>query len=1228
MRSLLPGFLLLLMSNELIAQTETNRVALKEIQSKTRLLYDAKKEILAAQAKEKGWSVVEINEDGGVALLTDIDEQGYPIYTSTDNLIAAETIGTSLIQEGGKYKLNLSGSSAFMTGKLGLWDGGSVYSNHQELIGRIVARQPTSSFDDHATHVAGTMIGKGIFNASRGMANGMHQLIVYDFDGDLPEMAAEAPNLLMSNHSYGTISGWYYNSSQSRWEFRGRFGENEDYKFGWYNSTAQIWDSIAYNAPYYLIFKSAGNNRNTNGPEVGATYWRYNSSGVMSNAGSRPPGLSSNNGYDIIATYGTAKNIVTVGAVSPIPGGYKSSSNVVVTSFSSWGPTDDGRIKPDIVAMGEGLVSTGITGATSYTSKSGTSMATPNASGSAFLLQELYAQHNNNDFMLSSTLKALLIHTADEAGSTPGPDYVYGWGLLNIGKAADVIRYPEQHTIYERTYVGNDTSFIVYSDYSGKLTFTMVWTDPPGRPNLLADNLNDPTPKLIHDLDISVTGGMTPTTYYPWRLNGNDPSAAATKGVNSVDNVEKIEIDDVVANTAYIVNITHKGVLERSAQTYSLIISGGNGNLACPPVTGDETIVNIGTVEVGGTTYTNSTCTNVVNRDVVATLRVGEANQIEITPNYCDVSNQSIVYKGYIDYNHNYIYEEDEVVFESEVLSAQSPYTTSFNIPANATMGRNRLRIFVIETNDPDEIQGCSNSQIGGGYDIFVDIANSSYDIAVNNISFPSSEAFPNKQQFITVNVENTGSQDLTNVPLTLLVKQNDNTLHTITENTRRLIRPDSVIAHTFQTPIDLEANTSYEFTVFAALDIDGNRYNDTILKEVTTIVGEAPSATATTCNEVDYTLRVSASSSATTVSWYQTLTESTPFMLGNEVKTTVTPEDGKFYYTVNESATLGPKNNTELGTSGQYHSPGGAYIRFSAKKPFVIQSAKLYVQSAGYVELLVGRLASISGTSYSYYAYNKVKFWVNETGPEGEYHNINLPVLQTGDSVIVIITRSTTAIFYSNYSIVNSPYPAGLPGLVEVSGNSNTNSNSVWYALYDMTITGLSPASERSTVNVTVEPPLVITLDDTRLTSNKPGSHAWYKDGVLIPSATFSNYTPVASGVYTATYTNANGCTFTSNSINFVYTSVEQVDPSEIGLKVNSNPNNGQFTVDFRVNTVDQLVIRLVNTAGQPVFQKQYNSFIGRHTETINVKQSAKGVYYLVIEHDNKRYVEKILIQ
>jgi hypothetical protein len=90
-------------------------------------------------------------------------------------------------------------------------------------------------------------------------------------------MSAAASTLLLSNHSYGDVGGWDFNSGDSRWEWYGLPGDTEDYNFGFYDSRVQSWDKIAYNAPYYLIVESAGNSRSSNGPPVGETYYGFTS---------------------------------------------------------------------------------------------------------------------------------------------------------------------------------------------------------------------------------------------------------------------------------------------------------------------------------------------------------------------------------------------------------------------------------------------------------------------------------------------------------------------------------------------------------------------------------------------------------------------------------------------------------------------------------------------------------------------------------------------------------------------------------------------------------------------------------------------------------------------------------------------------------------------------------------------------------------------------------------
>jgi len=340
---------------------------------------------------------IRVETDSTLIELMFIDERGFPQYYIIHNENAAKTISTDNVYSGGGAGLSLSGSGV----TLYEWDGGTVLSTHQEFDTRVTNGDATSTHY-HATHVAGTIMASGVQSASKGMSYAA-SLEAYDWTDDESEMAAAAAaGAEVSNHSYGTGRGWVWNGSSWDWEGDPAVSTSEDYLFGFYNSWTADWDEIAYNAPYYLIVKSAGNDRG-DGPS-GGTY-------------------PQDGPYDCIGPKGIAKNVLTVGAVNDITGGWTQPSDVVMSSFSSWGPADDGRIKPDIVANGVSLYSAYNTGNSDYASLSGTSMSSPSVTGSIGLLM----QHYENEFgsgskMKAATKKALIIHTADEAGTNTGPD--------------------------------------------------------------------------------------------------------------------------------------------------------------------------------------------------------------------------------------------------------------------------------------------------------------------------------------------------------------------------------------------------------------------------------------------------------------------------------------------------------------------------------------------------------------------------------------------------------------------------------------------------------------------------------------------------------------------------------------------------------------------------------------------------------------------------------------
>ncbi|OMP31601.1 S8 family serine peptidase [Mangrovimonas sp. DI 80] len=493
------------------------------------------------EARKKYTDTISVN--GKRATLKGLRIDGSPIYITSFNAGAATTVKADELYEGGSLGLDLSGNGL----TLGLWEGDAVRKTHQELTGRINQQDfllftQANDKSNHATHVAGTMIASGVKANAKGMAYEA-DIVAYDWYDDLSEMASEAASgMILSNHSYGTS---VFNDD----------GELSVpvYWFGKYDNNSRQMDDLLYNAPHYLPVIAAGNDRL--------------SSTKATNKG----------GYDMLCGHTMSKNALLVGAVNQV-NNYTSSLSVSMSDFSNWGPTDDGRIKPDIVAKGVGVESSFGTSDNAYVVYQGTSMATPSVTGTLALLQEHY--HNLNDnYMLAATAKGLAIHTANEAGFGNGPDYRFGWGLLNAEAAANAITNEGTSSIISETSITNGETFStnVTAIGGGALVVTVCWTDPKGTvySGTQAQMLDNPIAMLINDLDVRVTKGSE--VNYPWKLNVASPGNAATKADNSVDNVEKVEVSN--ASGEYTITVSHKGTLQGGLQNFSLIVTGIDATL-------------------------------------------------------------------------------------------------------------------------------------------------------------------------------------------------------------------------------------------------------------------------------------------------------------------------------------------------------------------------------------------------------------------------------------------------------------------------------------------------------------------------------------------------------------------------------------------------------------------------------------------------------------------------
>ncbi len=444
-----------------------------------------------------------------------------------ENLLGRTLHRVNVLNDGVR---NLKGDSV----NIGIWDGGEV-SPHLDFspIASRLSIMETSVPESHATHVAGTIGGRGIINPkARGMAPNA-KLFSYNFNGNIQsEMATAIPNLKLSvsSHSYGST------------QTCGVTGAGVAY-----SGTSRSTDLNLNNNPGHLHVHSAGNSQ-----------------------------TACSGGWSTITGSGkTSKNNILVANIT---------TTEAISGSSSFGPVADGRVKPEISSFGTNVLST-YTPLNTYSTISGTSMATPGVSGTVALLVQRYKQLNNNVAPISSLIKAAICNTAHDLGN-PGPDYKFGFGRLN---ALSAVRALEQnrYAIDNITTGATKNQTISVPAGTAKLKVMLTWNDPAGTTNA--------NPALVNNLDLEVISASGTTL--PWILNANSPATHATRGVDNVSNIEQVTIDNPTPGT-YTLRVNGTAVPTGANQQYSLtwevdqpyievIYPNGNENLT---PAGQETI--------------------------------------------------------------------------------------------------------------------------------------------------------------------------------------------------------------------------------------------------------------------------------------------------------------------------------------------------------------------------------------------------------------------------------------------------------------------------------------------------------------------------------------------------------------------------------------------------------------------------------------------------------------
>lgn len=460
-------------------------------------------------------------------------EQAYP-YPEEHNNGARVNIGASVLQAS---PWNLSGTGVVVAE----WDGGSVYDLHPDLVGR-VQKMDFSSNSNHATHVAGTVVGNGALSSGTyaGMSPGA-SLKSYQWWSSGSEAQNEYSYVINNYNARIGTNSWGYGVGDPATQ-----GACES-TMGNYFTVSGTMDNIvrgSSGAPIAIAW-SAGNQRGSSSQYCGSIGWTYNT----------------------VTPLPTSKNVIAVGAIN--------SNNNSMTSFSSWGPTDDGRLKPDVVGpgceSGGGITSTSSSGG--YTTLCGTSMSCPAVAGTMALILERWDQTIGSGTLLSSTVKGILINTAQDLGNI-GPDFAFGHGKVDGVAAVEKIGFGEGSYVQNSISTGASHLYdLTIPGATSKLKVTLVWDDPGGT---VSSSQN-----LINDLDLVLIDPFDGEEY-PWVLDPANPTQLAVRAPDHRNNVETVEINNPTPGL-WKARVTGYNI-PNGPQSYSIIFTPDDintpGNLA------------------------------------------------------------------------------------------------------------------------------------------------------------------------------------------------------------------------------------------------------------------------------------------------------------------------------------------------------------------------------------------------------------------------------------------------------------------------------------------------------------------------------------------------------------------------------------------------------------------------------------------------------------------------
>ena len=1083
-----------------------------------------------------------------------------------ENLPGRTLHRVSVVSDGPR---NLKGDGV----NVGIWDEGAI-SPHLDFspTGRLTQVE-SGGFSQHSTHCSGTILGRGLINqVARGMAPNA-ALFSWNFSGNvLNEMAAGIPanNLIISSHSYNDGAGVTCNINGTQIQ---------------YTTVSRNTDLNLNNFPTHLHVHSSGN-----------------------------AGASCTGQYMTITGTGkSAKNNVVVGNITSTEG---------LSGSSSCGPVQDGRVKPELVAMGTSVFSTS-TPLNAYATLSGTSMSTPGVAGSLALLVQRYKQLNGSTVPPSTLVKNAACNAAQDLGN-PGPDYRFGFGRINVLNAVKIFEN-NRYLLGAGLSTGDisNTNITVPAGTS-KLRVMLTWNDPAASANA--------NPALINNLDLTVVEGANTTL--PWILDKNVPSAVATQAVDNVSNIEQVTIDNP------------------SPGTYTLRVSG--------------TTIPVGPQTFALTWIVDQPYIEVIYPNGPESFNAG-STEIITWDNSGVTGNQTVEYS--LDNGSSW----------NTISSSVAAATTrlSWSVPAGANTSTALIRVSSGPLTDisdaPFKILGTTTGFTGNGtscnagevnfswnavtnathYDIYNLDATGNFVVLASNIAAISHTVTgltPNASMWFTIRAKNNSTNAVSERANAINVTVSNGggglgTVGPITGLTNICGTPSGVPYSITSVP----GATNYIWTAPPGASIATGQGTTSVTVNYpggSTSGNLSVAASNGTCQTApsNLVITINAAPAAPTSGGNQSQTVCLPNPIPTLTASASVPAGHNVvWYDAATGGAVVPSPILNTAGSVTYYaaSVNTTTNCESATRTAVTLTittvAQASVTAGGATSFCQGgsvMLTANSGTSYS---------WSNGATTQ------SITVNTTGSYTVTVTTSGCTSTSPAVNVTVN-PLPAatisaGGP-LAFCQGNNvvlTASAGSSWAwsngastqaitvantGSYSVTVTNSQGCSSTSlATDVTVSPNPIVTISASPYTSLFPGlvtnltanvtpagtyNYTWYRDNVSVPGAvaqTLNGIDPYKLGSYTVTVTNTTGLPCSNTSAAVVIK-----DSATAKLFILPNPNRGRFEVVYYSSSTNSYNLRIYDSKGAHVYEKAYSISSPYQRMDVDMRHLGKGLFHIVL--------------